>query len=170
MFSGPDLLIKGNSTHDLCHPLIHLAYAYEIQSKEIATGALTLAAIHHESFTHRFPDKGAPSSRDPSKAARSPFGVLSRIRSDGRLDSFTKTPGRERLEPFLANYESVIQEYWRDSWPTTNPTEQFREALDASVALLVGTKKPEQSFGFIILHVLTACHAVRVILPELSAE
>lgn len=109
MFSGPDPLIRGNSTHDLCHPLIHLTYAYEIQSKEIATKALTFAAIHHESFTHRFPNKGAPSSRDHSKAAKSPFGVLSRIHSDGRL------------EPLLANYKSVILEYWRDYWPTTNP-------------------------------------------------
>jgi hypothetical protein len=70
----------------------------------------------------------------------------------------------------LANYKSAILEYWRDSWPTINPTEQFREALDVSVALLVGTKKPGQSFDFIILHVLTACHAVRVKLPELPAE
>lgn len=127
---------------------------------------LTLAAIHYGSFSRRFLDKGAPSSRDPSKAAKSPFEVLSRIYSDSRLDSFTKTPGRKRLEPLLANYESVILEYWRDSWPITNPTEQFCEALDVSVALLVGTKKPGQPFDFIILHVLTACHAVPVILPD----
>jgi hypothetical protein len=125
------------------HPLIHLAYAYEIQSKEIAMEALTLAAIHYESFPRRFLDKGAPSSKDPSKAAKSPFEVPPGIYLDSRLDSFTKTPGRERLEPLLANYESVILEYWRDSWPITNPTEQFREALDVSVAPLVGTRSPE---------------------------
>jgi len=39
-----------------------------------------------------------------------------------------------------------------------------------SVALLVGMKKPGQPFDFIILHVLMACHAVRVILPEILAE
>jgi len=132
--------------------------------------ALTLAAIHYESFSRCFLDKGAPSSRDPSKTAKSPFEVLSRIHSDNRPDSFTKTPGRERLEPLLANYESVILEYWRGFWPITNPTEQFREALDVSVALLVGTKKPSQPFDFLTLHTLTACHAVRVILPEIPAE
>ena len=66
----------------------------------------------------------------------------------------------------MANYESVILEHWRDSCPITNPTEQFREALDLSVALLAGTKKPGQPFDFIILDVLTAYHAVRVIFPE----
>ena len=39
-----------------------------------------------------------------------------------------------------------------------------------SVALLVGAKKPGQPFDFIILHVLTACHAVRVILSEIPGE
>ena len=72
MFSGHDPLINGNSTHDLCHPLIRLTYVYEIQSKDIAMEILTLAAIHYESISRRFLDKSAPSSRDPSKAAKSP--------------------------------------------------------------------------------------------------
>ena len=65
--------------------------------------------------------------------------------SMSRLENpVTLPPGRERLELLLASYESVILEYWWDSWPITNPTNRFREALDVSVALLVGTKKPGQ--------------------------
>jgi hypothetical protein len=45
-----------------------------------------------------------------------------------------------------------------------------REVLDGSVTLLVGMKKPGQPFDFIILHVLTAYHAMRVILPEILVE
>jgi hypothetical protein len=83
--------------------------------------ALTLAAIHQESFPRRFLDISTPSSRDPSKTAKSPFEVLSCIHSDNRSDSFAKTPRRERLEPLLANYEFAILEYWRGFWPITNP-------------------------------------------------
>ena len=88
--------------------------------------ALTLAAIHYESFPRRFLDISTPSSRDPSKTVTSPFEVLSRIHSDNRPDSFTKTPRRERLEPLLANDEFVILEYWRDSWLITNPRRAMR--------------------------------------------
>lgn len=70
MFARPDPLISGNSTHDLYHPLIRLAYAYEIQSKEIAMEALTLAAIHYESFP-------AGSSTE----ALLPLGILQRPQS-----------------------------------------------------------------------------------------
>lgn len=169
IFSGSEPLIKGNATHDLSHPLIHLAYAYEMQSGDIAVEALTLFAIHYETFSRRYLDMPTPALIDPAKTAKSPFEALSRVRSDSRFDGLTTRPGRERLEPLFNNYEAEILEHWH-SWPISDPTEQFREALDVSVALLVATKKPGEPYDFLLLHILTACHAVRVILPEIPVE
>lgn len=172
LLSGPSPLIK-SLTGDLNHPLIHLQYAYELQNAELATDALTYCAVHYDPQTEKYLDARASQTPAPARTAGSPLEVFAHIRNDARLDGFPPGPGREHFGPLFEQHASVVLEHWR-SWPPLAAgqltTAQFTEAFDACVALLVGTVQDGEAYDFIMLHALTGCHALRVLLPELPEE
>lgn len=171
---GKGEVLAKSISGDLCHPLIHLAYAYELQSGELATDALTYCAVHYRPETQRYVDwrsSSSSSSSSPPPAAAtasSPLEVLENIRRDARLDGFPPVPGRDHFGTLFDKYEDVILGHWR-AWPPPGPitAEHFRQAFDASVALVVGSSRDGEAYDFILLHVLTGCHALRVLLPEI---
>lgn len=168
-------------TGDLCHPLIHLAYAYELRSGELAADALAYCAVHYQPETPGYLDarssssSSSPTAAAAAAAASSPLEVLENVRRDARLDGFPSPgPGREHFGAVFAQHEDVILHHWR-SWPPPGApltTEHFRQAFDASVALVVGSSSSPDgdAYDFILLHVLTSCHALRVLLPEFPEE
>ncbi|CAN8098691.1 unnamed protein product [Discula destructiva] len=168
---GPPLI--NNVVAGLGHPLIHLGYAYEMDNKWIAIEALSLAATQYD-FMHRYLDD--PSyTRSPAKDAfssTSPMEILHRIQTDARLDGvFDEHKGTSNIQILFDKHEALALEYWNAWRVGENPTERFRESQEAATALLVETVAPgTHSYSFLLVHLLTTSHAVRVLLPLIPAK
>ncbi|KAF3067315.1 Oxidoreductase AflY [Daldinia childiae] len=152
----------------LGHPLIHLGYAYEVDSREVAMEALGMAATQYN-FLHKYIDNASyskPSSIKPS----SPLELLLKLRSDSRLDGVFKEPGPDNIEPLFKKYEDVVMEYW-NAWTLDDPVKDFEQSQEAAVAILIATVPPgTHSYNFFLCHVLTTSHAVRILLPFIPSE
>jgi hypothetical protein len=170
ILAGPEPLIN-NLICGLGHPLIHLGYAYEIESKEVAMEALGLAATNYN-YLHKYLDNPEKyPSPTPSTISPSPLELFQKMHSDSRFDGLFTEPGSGNLTKLFENHEPLILEYWH-AWSITDPTTQFRDSQYAAVALLVGSNPdPEKSkFDFFLIHLLTTSHAIRILLPFLPAK
>lgn len=146
------------------HPLIHLAYAYEINSREVAIEALGLASVCYNS-THKYLDDPAYSQTEPSYQTTSLFEVLDRVRSDKQFDDLPSTPDHHNL---LNTHEASVLNHW-NAWKIENPVEQFRESQELAAALFSATHGT-QKYDFFLVHIVTTSHAVRVLLPLIPAK
>ncbi|KAL8977479.1 MAG: hypothetical protein Q9205_006731 [Flavoplaca limonia] len=168
LFAGKEPLIN-NLISGLGHPLIHLGYAYELSSRDIAMEALGMAATSYNHL-HKYLDD--PSYNKPtSNPSKSPLELLCRLQKDSRFDNVVSDAGPENLTPLFENHESLMLEYW-NAWQITDPTNDFRASQMAAAALLVATVKPGSGakFDFFLVHTLTTSHAVRILLPLLPAK
>ena len=151
--------------------MIHLGFAYEFDSREIAMEALGLAATQYN-FLHKYLDD--PSyTRPPTFSSTSPLELIDKLAADDRFDGLFSKPGFANIEPLFDKHESLILEYWNawDLASSDDPTKLFRESQEAAVALLVATVRPgTHAFNFFVVHVLTTSHAVRILLPLLPAK
>ncbi|RYP90877.1 hypothetical protein DL770_003015 [Monosporascus sp. CRB-9-2] len=167
MFSGEEPLVNG-LIGGLGHPLIHLGYAYEMDNKEIAIEALSMASVQYN-FLHKYIDD--PSYTKPSSMKfTSPLELLGKMADDQRLKDLFEEPGFANFEPLFEKHEDLVLEYW-NAWTLEDPVKQFRESQEAAVALLVATVPPgTHSYNFFIVHLLTTSHAVRILLPFVPAK
>ncbi|KAF5626541.1 cell cycle checkpoint [Fusarium tjaetaba] len=160
LFTGDEPLING-LIGGLGHPLIHLGYAFEMDCKELAMEALGLACVQHD-FLHKYLDNKSYTRKAPFTSA-SPMDLLTKLSKDDRFDDVR--PGLYDLEELFSSYEDIILEYW-NAWEITDPVKQFELSQEAAAALLVATVKPgTHAFNFMLVHILTTSHAVRVLLP-----
>ncbi|KAG7292104.1 hypothetical protein NEMBOFW57_002137 [Staphylotrichum longicolle] len=170
MLEGDEPLVNG-LIGGLGHPLIHLGYAYEFDSREIAMEALGLAATQYN-FLHKYLDDPSYTRKAPFSST-SPLELLDKLASDDRFDGLFKAPGFANIEPLFQKHEPLILEYW-NAWDlpsSADPAQLFRESQEAAVALLVATVRPgTHAYNFFIVHVLTTSHAVRILLPLLPAK
>lgn len=145
------------------HPLIHLAYAYELSSKELGTEALAMSSCAYD-YLHKYLDD--PSYTSPSSySMTSPLDILHRIHADARFDGLFADRGAANMDTLFAEHEALVLEHW-NAWSVTDPTQQFQESQEAAVALLVRTVAPgSHAYDFFMVHLLTTSHAVRVLLP-----
>ena len=151
------------------HPLIHLGYAYEISSREIAMEALGLATTSYN-FFHNYLDE--PSYSKPSTySISSPLEILQRVSEDKRFDNLFDHQGADNIEPLFKSHEAAVLEHW-NAWQLPNPKKQFQESQEAAVALLVATHESGSSkaYDFFLVHLLTTSHAVRILLPFIPAK
>ncbi|EGS23613.1 uncharacterized protein CTHT_0003080 [Thermochaetoides thermophila DSM 1495] len=152
MFQGDEPLIN-SLISGLGHPLIHLGYAYEFDSREVATEALGLAATCYD-FLHKYVDDPAYTRKAPF-SSRSPLELLDKLAADNRFASFSVKPYSEAtfdsFESLFGAHEEELLEYW-NAWdlPASDSdiTMQFRESQEAAVAI----------------------HAVRILLPMVPAK
>lgn len=155
------------------HPLIHLGYAFELNSKDVATEALALTTTNHN-FLHKyildeFPVPGTPITPPPSNASTSPLALLAEIQADARLDGLFKIPGASNMEPLFHHAEKTVLEYFH-RLTVTDAKSIHHELSRATALLLVATHEPgSPAYDFFICHLLTTSYAVRVLLPELPA-
>ncbi|CAK7212179.1 hypothetical protein SBRCBS47491_001384 [Sporothrix bragantina] len=166
----------------LGHPLIHLAYAYEMDSRVLAMEALGMSAV---TYNPAFAKKFNLDELQYSVQAQVPDALkglslqqlVDRVAKDKRFAAVG--PGRMSAESVLLAPPSpevgeALLEYWH-AWDLTggfdkNLTPRVREAQDVSVAMLIASVKPgTHSYNFFLCHVLTTSHAVRVLLPEIPA-
>ncbi|KAH6660600.1 hypothetical protein BKA67DRAFT_548580 [Truncatella angustata] len=162
MFEGDEPLVNG-LIGGLGHPLIHLGYAYEFNSREVAMEALGLAATQYN-FLHKYLDNPVY-TRTSSFKSTSPLELFHRIASDSRFDGLFSEPTLGNLDVLFEKHEDLVMEYW-NAWSLENPVKQFQDSQEAAVAFLVASVPPgTHSYNFFICHVLTTSHAVRVLLP-----
>lgn len=151
------------------HPLIHLAYGFEMSSREVAMEALGLAATCYND-KHKYLDDPVHSQIEASYHTTSLFEILNRVRSDKQLDGLFATPGDHNLDTLFRTREAVLLNHW-NAWKIDNPIEQFRESQSLATALLVATHvNSSEKYDFFLVHILTTSHAVRVLLPLIPAQ
>lgn len=153
-----------SATDDIVgHPIIHLAYAIEMDSKEIAMEGLGLAAIQYD-FFHKYLDNSSYTTPSALGAGNA-LDLLVKMSKDKRFDKLPKHIDFADLETIFDKHESLIMEYW-NAWELDDPTRQFELSQEAATALLVATVRPgTHAYNFLVVHLLTTSHAVRVLLP-----
>lgn len=178
--SGPNntpnpLPIFNTLTAGLGHPLIHLGYAYELNSREVAMEALGLAATNYDPQLASLLDSNASASSTANPltySSSNPLEVLARINSDTRLDGRFTTPGDGNLSTILSNKDllSILLEHW-NAWKITDPKTQFSQSQQLAAALLIASAPSVGGLGydFFLVHLLTTSHAVRILIPFFSA-
>jgi len=162
LFSGKQPLING-LIGGLGHPLIHLGYAYELQSKELGMEALGMASTAYN-FLHKYLDD--PSYTKPSTySTTSPLEILHKIAEDKRFDGLFDGKGDGNINSLFENHENLVLEHW-NAWNIMDPKKQFQDSQEAAVTLLVQTVQPgTHAYDFFIVHLLTTSHAVRILIP-----
>ncbi|KAI0433418.1 cell cycle checkpoint protein RAD17 [Xylaria sp. FL1042] len=152
----------------LGHPLIHLGYAYEMDNKEVAMEALGLASTEYN-FFHKYLDDPSYTRPSPLKSS-SPLELLTKMANDKRVGDLFKEPGFQNLDSLLEDHEDLLMEYW-NAWSLDDPKKQFQESQETAVSLLVATVPPgTHSYNFVVVHLLTTSHAVRILLPMIPAK
>lgn len=151
----------------MAHPLIHLGYAYELNSRTVAIEALALGTCFYSSL-HKYIDD--PSYTKPNDIRSTSLrDILLQVKEDKRFDGLYNH-GSGDISKVLEKQEAAFLEYW-NAWELPNPKEQFEESQRTAVAILVGTQLPvSDRFDFFFVHLLTSSHAVRILLPLVPAK
>ncbi|OJJ76230.1 hypothetical protein ASPBRDRAFT_72236 [Aspergillus brasiliensis CBS 101740] len=161
LYSGTTPLVNG-FTGGLGHPFIHLAYAYEFRSKEVATQALSQGCTEYNPL-HTLLDQ-APSDSSKYKSA-SLAVIFENVRQDPRLDGLFNEPGFNNLGLLSQEQNlAVVLEHW-NAWDVTDPhlLAQLEECCDLAVLLALSNGNPKDSFDFYNAHIMTVAHALRVL-------
>ncbi|KAF2718175.1 hypothetical protein K431DRAFT_275377 [Polychaeton citri CBS 116435] len=172
LLEGKDPLVN-NLISGLGHPLIHLGYAFELDSRTIAMEAMALTACFYNDWHVYLDDpqytKPAPNPSD------SLFTLLDRIGHEKAFDGLFDHKGSDNITTLLSNKQAAEKalEYW-NSWHVEDAVSQFAESQKLAVALLVASEPRDGSnkdkSDFFLVHLLNTSHAVRVLLPVLPAK
>jgi hypothetical protein len=145
------------------HPLIHLGYAFEFSSREIAMEALGIIASSYNHL-HKYIDD-TTYTKPSAFSTSSPLEILHKIADDKRFDKLFDVPGGDNFETVFEDHESLLLEYW-NSWNIVDPVKQFQDSQEAAVSLLVATVPSDtHAYDFFLVHLLTTSHAVRILIP-----
>jgi hypothetical protein len=160
-----DCLVSG-----LGHPLIHLGYAYELNSREVAMEALGLAATCYDtqlaSLATTPPPKHIP---EPTSDL---FTLFNRVGTDSTFDNIFTAPGGSNLSTLLATPKltAALLGHFH-SYTITDATKSFAQSQRLASLLLISTSKhfpqPGHDYDFFLVHLLTTSHAIRILLPFL---
>ncbi|UJR19898.1 hypothetical protein I4U23_023031 [Adineta vaga] len=150
----------------LGHPLIHIGYAFELNSPIVASEALTLSAVSYN-FFHKVVDNLKP----PKFGSKSALLIMQDLRSDDRLPLFD-APGLGNLEPSVKMSTDIVLSHYNEWLVNVNNLDGIIEELfDLTVYLYGATHKLDQiEFDFFLLHLFTSMNAIRVIHPYLHNQ
>lgn len=142
------------------HPFIHLAYAYEFRSEEVATQALNQGCTMYNAL-HTLLDQAPP---DWSKYKTGFLAVVfESVRQDPRLDGLFREPGINNIDLLSQEQNlAVVLEKW-NAWEVINPLAQLEESCDLAVLLALSNGNPRDSFDFFNVHIMTVAYALRVL-------
>ncbi|KAL7266095.1 hypothetical protein RUND412_011372, partial [Rhizina undulata] len=175
--TGPEPLIYGG-IGGLGHPLIHLGYAFELDSCDVATEALALLATNYD-FLHKYFDEDFPTFLShpqppahpvhppPENTTASPLEILSRIRSDTRFDDTFSHPGSTNISKLFSMHEELVLSYYHQLH-IQDLIEKHRLLNEAATWLLCAIHEPgKPEYDFFICHLVTVSYAVRTLMPLL---
>jgi hypothetical protein len=160
-------VLLGVDGDTVAHPLIHLGYAYELNSRTVAIEALALGACFYSPL-HKYLDD--PFYTRPGEfKSTSLLDILDRVRNDKRFDGLYDHRSGDISKVFEEREEAFL-EYW-NAWELADPKTQFAESQQTAVAILMATPQPAHAkFDFFFVHLLTSSHAVRILLPLIPAK
>ena len=160
---GDEPLLSGMIS-GACHPLIHLAYAYELNNVEVAAEgaspllpirvmivwsiewwlitALAVACIDRD-FLYKYIDakqkyKTFARTQTPSQPAKSISEILELIRKDTRFDDLFESPGYWNIPILFVSREEIILEYF-NLWAVTRTIPILSSHKTAFSRVLVDT-------------------------------
>ena len=95
------------------HPLIHLGYAFEVESREVCMEALTLVSVSYGP-DHKYMDDPSYGNRPPAYETTSPLQGFARIAADSRFDNLFTKPGGDNVARILSDpiLEAAILSHW----------------------------------------------------------
>jgi Questin oxidase-like len=150
------------------HPLIHLGYAFELSSRDIAMEALGLASTQYNYF-HKYLDDPATTKASPFSST-SPLELLEKAYNDERFDKLFEGDKSPSMEELFRHHKPLMLEYW-NAWAIKQPRKQFEDSQHLAMLLLAGTQPVDSnSFSFFLVHTLTTSHAVRICLPFIPPQ
>ncbi|CAF2399801.1 unnamed protein product [Rotaria sp. Silwood2] len=150
----------------LAHALIHIGYAFELDSQIVGTEALAMSAVSYN-YLHEVVDTLKP----PTSPSKSAIEIFKDIRLDNRLPIYD-TPNADRLEEIVKNYTDLILSHY-NQWKMNkeNIEKTIEELFDLAVYAYGATHKPNDiEFDFFLLHLVTAMHAIRIIYPHINNQ
>ncbi|RDK42652.1 hypothetical protein M752DRAFT_265539 [Aspergillus phoenicis ATCC 13157] len=158
LYSGEALM--NGYTGGLGRPFIHLAYAYEFRSKEVATQALSQGCTEYNAL-HTLLDQAPP---DSSKYKTGSLAVVfESMRQDPQLDDLFNKPGINNINLLSQEQNlAVVLEHW-NAWEVINPLAQLEESCDLAVLLALSNGNPRDSFDLFNVHIMTVAHALRML-------
>lgn len=168
MLEGESPLLNG-LIGGLAHPLIHFGYAIELNSREVAMEALTLAATCHN-VLHEYVEREIPPHTD--KSTSDPMVILARVREDPRFDGVCDKPGVHNQTALFNEHQDAILEYYDQLDFEETGLENILQSFATTATLMLTTTHRINSpqFDFFICHTLTSLYAVRTLLPVLRAK
>jgi hypothetical protein len=150
----------------LVHPLIHVGYAFELDSRTVGIEALTLAAVCYDEM-HELVEK-LPPLQSGSKSA---LQVFEDICADDRCPSVSGQFFDNMRSVLTTSTELVLSYYSQWKINRTNLEQAIEELFDLTVYVYGATHAPDQIvFSFVLLHLTTGAHALRVIQPHLKDQ
>ena len=156
-------------TSGLAHPLIHLGYAFELDSQQLAAEALGLLATCYDASLTSLLAEAPPTSQEPTHDL---FDLFSRVHHDENLPVF-QHPGDQNLAAILrtSDHMNTMISYL-NSWSPSDLTNSFHQLHRLAALLLISTSPDLNShwYDFFLVHLLTSCYALRVVLPCLPAQ
>ncbi|KAF2730190.1 hypothetical protein EJ04DRAFT_527144 [Polyplosphaeria fusca] len=166
LYEGDEPLIN-NMISGLGHSLIHLGYAYELNSRTVAIEALAIGSCFHNGL-HKYLDD--PSYTKPSpKQSSSLLEILEQVKNDKRFDGLYDHQNGD-MSKIFEKQEGAFLEYW-NAWDLSDPKEQFKESQKTATAVLMATPGATHAdYDFFFVHLLTTSHAVRILLPLVPAK
>jgi hypothetical protein len=151
----------------LGHSLIHIGYAFELDSQVVGIEALTMTAIYYD-YLHEVIDKLQP-PKSPSKSA---LEIFKNIHTDSQLPIYD-TPGADNNpEQTVKNCNDRVF-YHYNQWKINkeNLEKSVEELFDLTVYIYGATHKPNEiEFDFFLVHLLTSMHAIRIISSHIDNQ
>lgn len=148
------------------HPLIHLGYAFDFESKEVASEGLSLLCTDYSdlSFVLDHPQSDTSTYKTTSLAE-----VIERVNADPRLDNLTEHPGIVELGKVMEKGGSAIIEHW-NAFQVKDPLQQLQQACDLAVLMALTTSDERKEFDFVLLHLMTSVHGIRSLWPHIPSH
>ncbi|KAF2165978.1 hypothetical protein M409DRAFT_55335 [Zasmidium cellare ATCC 36951] len=150
----------------LGHPMIHLAYAYDFECKEVASEGLSLLCTDYSDF-HTLLDEPQPDTS--TYKTTSLVEIFERVCQDPRFDNLTDHPGIVEMGKVMEGAGAAIIEHW-NAWEVTDPLHQLEQACDMATLLAMSTYDELHEFDFFLLHLMTSAHAMRSLWLHIPPE
>ncbi|GAO15511.1 hypothetical protein UVI_02020750 [Ustilaginoidea virens] len=151
------------------HPLTHLGYAYEMDSKEVAMEALTLASVQH-SFLYKYTSDPSCTRQSSKRTSASVLELLVQLSDDEALRDLPEAIEPRELESTISKYEGTVLDYW-NAWDISEPVKDFEKSQQAAVGLFVSSVDPTlHEYSLLFADLLTTSYAVRVLLSFFPAR
>ena len=155
------LILIDKSFDSLIHPIIHLGYAIELNSRSVACEALTMTVVCVNSY-YETPTNLKPPTNGTKPALQ--------IVKDIRADDYVPTVDEPFHITFVLNNESVLLSHYNEWQMPEDCDKAIEELFDMAVYIYGATHKPNQiDFDFVLLHLLTGMTAIRKLRPYLDS-